>query len=599
MLIIFMSIIQLNNVGGFMKDKFLACVLVIVLFVCTQYTYSVVHAEQKAEEVPVLDTDSVVSVSEAFGEYQSAVDENIYYSLTGVNADTLISIFGNVNTPMFNKAKECINPCMAFATTWGEAGAAYKGISLTTVMDFNPNTYVDQIDWLTLSKNLEQVDAAWYTANARQQYNTNAEGYAYHIPNALLQVPKGGDRSVEDMENLGVGAYQITSSNWNTYDLDGRVNPVWGFENSIKKCGTSWYQMNIDPISDLTVYAALSLSHQGGSLPNTDFGIALIECINKPEVQDAINKAGRDMFYTLHAKAFTRAVSLSDIDVAVYMEQVEQETGIDFSMYHRAGYGSTNKGNYVLKHCIRYVFYKYYYTSGQYNESSFKDGEFVEADTGTTTGLVMQSDYVCGTHEHITYKQTDFIHDINGDTSIAGAGCGWCALTMAMAELNPTMCGGISPSDWLTTPMVNVGEKYWTGDDGMWYGGVPTWIEHINATEIYGTYAILEDGGLSSKATVAKIMEYAGDTDKVVLLSTSEGLFTNGGHIIVATDLSDDGKSFHVADSSTVAAKRLGLDWEDMNNFDFPGINDDGSYVTSINGFAYNFKHYWVIQRED
>ena len=82
---------------------------------------------------PSLTTQSVVSIDKVFGQYQKTVDENLYYSLSMVNADTLNRIYGNKSTNMFEMAKETINPCMAFATTWGEAGSSYKGISLTTV----------------------------------------------------------------------------------------------------------------------------------------------------------------------------------------------------------------------------------------------------------------------------------------------------------------------------------------------------------------------------------------------------------------------------------------------------------------------------------
>lgn len=577
--------------------KALCLLLSLCVLLCIRLPYTSVHADVSQRDVlPVsLTTNSVVSVNCSFGEYVSAVDENIYYSMSSVNSDTLVRIFGNQNTKMFEAAKKYINPCMAFATAWGEGGSSYKGISLTTVMDFNPNTYVDQIDWLTLSRNLEQVDSTWYITNAKQSYNTNENGNAYHMPNALLQIPKGGDRSTSDMLGLGVGPYQITSSNWDKWTLDSRVNPVWGFQDSLAKCGSDWVFCGIDPISDLTVYAVLSLSHQGGSLIDYQFGIDLINTINTAPVQAAINNAGYAMFMELLEKSYTREVSLADIDVGTYVTQVEAQTGIKFSFYN-GGVGSSNKGLYVLKHCIRYVFYKYYFTSGDYNTQAYKNNQIWENEQNSAQGLSYQSDYALGTHEHVAYKQSEFIHDINGNTSIADAGCGWCSLTAAMAELNPAMCGGITPVDWLSTPMNSVGESYW-GSGGMSWAGPEAWINTINDIEIYGTYSVIAKGeGVSSKSVVEAIMMYADDPTNVVVVSASNGLFTNGGHIMCVTDL--DGDYFHLSDSSGRAADYLSTSWSAMCNYNFPGIINE-EYVTQVNGYNYNFKCYWVIHRED
>lgn len=310
-----------------------------------------------------LTTESTVAIADTFGERMSTVDENIYYSMSSVNAQSVTRIYGNHDTPMFNKLKECINPCMAFATTWGEAGESYRTISLTTVMDFNPGTYKEEIDWITLSKNLEQVDSLWYLANAKSDVNICDNGKAYGMPTALLQIPIKGNRTESNMLGLGVGPYQVTSSDWDTWNIDNRVNPVWGWESSLKKCGTSWISCGIDPISDLTIYAALSLGHQGGGLINYDFGKELINTINTKEVQDAFNKAGYDMYMMALEKSYSKDISLSDLNVVPYLQQIEYDTGIDFSNY-AGGVGRTNKGDYVAKHCLRYCFYKYYFTSG-------------------------------------------------------------------------------------------------------------------------------------------------------------------------------------------------------------------------------------------
>ena len=310
-----------------------------------------------------LTTRSMVSVDTVFGDTTSIVDENIYYSLSSVNSQTLIQIYGDYNTDMFLMAKETINPCMALATTWGEAGASYPGISLTTVMDFNPSTYVDTIDWVTLSYGLEQVDSSWYIANAKANYNTNTSGKAYHMPNNLLQNPSGVNRSTSTMVDLGVGPYQITSSNWDRWNLDNRVNPIWGFKDSLAKVGTGWITCGISPISDLTIYACLSLGHQGGDLINYEFGKQLINIINQPSIQNAFNYVAYQMLVDAREKAYNRPISLSDINASAYVQQVEQLAGVDFSDY-TGGAGRTNKGDYMATHCLRYCFYKYYFTSG-------------------------------------------------------------------------------------------------------------------------------------------------------------------------------------------------------------------------------------------
>lgn len=306
---------------------------------------------------------SSICVDAIFGEYQKAVDENIYNSMTIVDSTTIDTIYGGASTPVLDCLKETINPCMAFATTWGEAGCSYPGVSMTTIMDFSPDTYSHVIDWISVGRNLEQIDDLWYTVNATNNYNTNNKGNAYHMPNKLLQFPKDGSRETSAMTSLGVGPYQITSSDWSTYTLEDRVNPILGFQNSLVKAGNQWFRVNINPTSDLTVYALLSLSHQGGSLPSMSFGYELISIINKPEVTEAFNIVGKQIYTDLVEKAKNGEVSLSDIDLDNYFFKLEEMVGVDFSNY-TGGVGPTNKGNYTALHCLRYVFYKNYFTGG-------------------------------------------------------------------------------------------------------------------------------------------------------------------------------------------------------------------------------------------
>lgn len=341
---------------------------VLLFTICVNMCIKPNVSEYKADESDYvanikLTTDSVVNISPVFGQYVKRVDENIYYALAQVDASTLDKIYGNCNTPVYLKAREWINPCMALATTWGESGYSAKGVSLTTIMDFSPDTYVTEVDWISVTSNLEQVDSYWYLTNTVANYNTNTSGKAYRMPINLLQHPRGGSRATSEMTSLGVGPFQVTSTNWDAYPLDDRVSPLRAYEVSLAKVGKAWTKCGIDPISDLTVYALLSMGHQSGSLITKDFGKALINKINTKEVQDAFNEVGKQIYDDAFEKASTKEISLSNINVNSYIPLVEQKCGVDFSDY-TGGPGSTNKGEYVAWHCLRYVFYKYYYTSG-------------------------------------------------------------------------------------------------------------------------------------------------------------------------------------------------------------------------------------------
>lgn len=338
----------------------LICVNLLLIVLCNNYI--AVNAVEYRNSYAIDMNSSTIRIDDAFGTYQQIVDKNIYNEMSKYVFDILDETYGNINSPMVNMAKETINPCMAFATTWGEAGESYPSISLTTIMDFNPDTYVYDIDWIEISCNLEQVDDDWYRVNSLNDYNTNVDGNAYHMPTSLLQFPTSGSRDTTSAQGLGVGPYQITSSDWETWELCNRVSPIEGFRDSMKKTGDSWARADINPISDLTVYAALSLSHQGGALIDYDFGRNLINIINTPEVQDAFNEVGHEMYIEFRDRAYNERVGLSNINLTKHLEEVEQRTGVDFSKY-TGGVGRTNKGNYTALHCLRYVFYKNYFTA--------------------------------------------------------------------------------------------------------------------------------------------------------------------------------------------------------------------------------------------
>ncbi len=204
-------------------------------------------------------------------------------------------------------------------------------------------------------------------------------------------------------------------------------------------------------------------------------------------------------------------------------------------------------------------------------------------------------------HNHIAYRQSEYDTSIRISSSctLNRGGCGWCSLTCAMAELNPSVCGSITPVDWL--PIMPDEVRNCWGSDGMGYGAVNKWIEHVNSLGIYGKYSIVESAGsLQPPAVLDKIREYAAKQDCVVIFRAGTGLFTQAtGHIMLATDLSSDGSSFHVDDSSGTCNRYLNsanitdVEWKDMRRFDMP-LN-----VTELGGHSYNVTAYWVIRREE
>ena len=302
-------------------------------------------------------------ISSKFYSYQRGVDEALYKSMAKVDADYLRRLHPNADTPMFNKGLEVINPMMAFATTWGEAGRSYGGISLTTVMDFDPSTYDISIDWLGVASDLNQVGELWYLCNAAHNVNTNPNSEGYRMPVALLQSPRGGTRESSMMTGLGVGPFQITNSDWDRYKLNERVSPIEAWKVSLGLAGNGWWNNDIEPTSDLTVYAALSLAHQGAGLIKFQELRTLIEKINQPAVQEAFNIVGKEMYEEFEKRAETNP-SLATIDVGKkWYDRLVEVSNVNFKAYH-VPLGRTNKGWYVATHCLRYIFYKNYFTGG-------------------------------------------------------------------------------------------------------------------------------------------------------------------------------------------------------------------------------------------
>lgn len=317
--------------------------------------------EVPSVEAVTLTTETNPDIDKVFTYYQKTVDENLYNALKVVNKEFLYDTYGkSSDTLIFSKAVECINPCMAFALALGDAGASYPGISMTTVMDFNPNIYQTEIDWIRLSESIAQVDSTWYLANVKSNYNYNSNGEAYKIPVTLLQNPTTGNRYENDMTNLGVGPYQINNSDWIEYDLDKRVNPVNGFKNLFYTIGSDWYISGVNPVSDTTVFASIALAHLDNPFIKTNTGEALINRINDEKTQAVMNYIGYQMYLDMREKAFEDPVCAYDINTLQYVKPLEKFLNVDFSDYTKEDY-HINIGNYVITKCLQYIFYKYYF----------------------------------------------------------------------------------------------------------------------------------------------------------------------------------------------------------------------------------------------
>lgn len=200
-------------------------------------------------------------------------------------------------------------------------------------------------------------------------------------------------------------------------------------------------------------------------------------------------------------------------------------------------------------------------------------------------------------HNHVHWKQGNYGNAIYSTsvktTTIAGGGCGWCSLTCLMAYLCPTECAAKEPPEWLDIMGDDV-RRYWSGGSMSW-DAPQVWIDKINSLGNYGQYEMIEsfEGSANRTPDILKIIKkYAGDPNTAVVLSTSTGLFTNHGHIILAVDITEDGEHFHICNSSGVAADKMGISWDASNTYDY-SFNE-----TSINGYSYYMKCAWVIRRK-
>lgn len=351
--------------------RLLAAVVVVAVFITTPMT-TIAEEDLGIDKVTVHQSSesfisSVVSddvkIDNVFGGTQCIVDAQIYEGMKSVcSEEQLISTFGRVDTDVFKKACETMNPCMAFATSKGEAGGktSEPGISMTTVIATNDRYYNNPIDWVYVTSELSQVDEMWYYTNCDSNTSNNSEYNSYLMPISYLQ--NGGSNS------LGIGPYQITSSDWDTYTLEDRVSPTKGWQASLKKGGTSWLYADVSPISDITIMAMLSMNHQGGSIITSDCGISIINAINDEYVQDCLKQCAYKMYEDVYEKANSgQAVCADDINPSEYISDFYEACGIKFNQWSY-GKNKTNTGGYVIRHTMQYMFYKYYFGLEDYDE---------------------------------------------------------------------------------------------------------------------------------------------------------------------------------------------------------------------------------------
>lgn len=345
--------------------RFVGLVLIICIFCGSSLTITAEGSDKELEKIEVENRNEVyvsnliskdVYIDNSFGNIQCVVDAQIYNGMLQVcNEETLREVYGNKNTEMFYYACEVINPCMAFATSKGEAGprTSEPGVSLTTVIATNSRYYTYEVDWVQVTSELSQVDELWYLSNCNENCSVNVNNKSAYMPTSYLQ--NGGS------DGLGIGPYQITTSNWDAYTLEDRMSPIKGWKASLKKTGTYWLDCGITPTSDITVMALLSMSHQGGSIITSDVGAEIANNINREDVQSVMKQCAYDMYVELLTEVQSgNLVCADDINVTPYVQRVYDETGVDFSQWSY-GSNSTNTGNYVMAHTLQYIFYKYYF----------------------------------------------------------------------------------------------------------------------------------------------------------------------------------------------------------------------------------------------
>lgn len=236
--------------------------------------------------------------------------------------------------------------------------------------------------------------------------------------------------------------------------------------------------------------------------------------------------------------------------------------------------------------------------------SSVKYGDIASSSSSSSKGNGSSKNSTSSLKiSKIRYNQSSYSERINSSTSM-GAGCGWCSLSHMMMNLNPDKCGKMEPIDWIPIMPDSV-KNQWTGQ--MEWSAPRAWVDALNKdlNGKYGKYKLVTSvTGLpvcdaSTEKVIQAIKKYMKDDDTQVVLSTSTGLFTGGGHIILCNSIYDNGKYFSVTDSNSRASLAVGIPLKKKNHiyddkFNFFKFPTD---KTSYKGSSYSFKCYWVIKR--
>lgn len=199
-------------------------------------------------------------------------------------------------------------------------------------------------------------------------------------------------------------------------------------------------------------------------------------------------------------------------------------------------------------------------------------------------------------HQHVSFKQTDAMWGGKrlGTTTIGKGGCGLCSFAAMMAEAGYRK----TPDAWLDEFGDNI-HMHWGGGQMQW-SFPPSIVNMLNSSGKYGTWSMCGSNAKGSTLTneefASFLREHLGHGD-YIMASSSNGLFTSGGHIILIVDLANSSDYFHVCDSSGRAAKNLGISYEQALKYSFP-VNSNGVLSGSYRGNnvdAYHIKALWAF----
>ena len=208
-------------------------------------------------------------------------------------------------------------------------------------------------------------------------------------------------------------------------------------------------------------------------------------------------------------------------------------------------------------------------------------------------------------HGHKAFKQSDYknvyLNEGTGST-VSSSGCGLCSWSAIMASFG----SNFTPADWVdwfnspSNDWFPDTTKYWYGH-GMTYGFPPAAVKAINSWGALGQYEIADSITGTTKIPNEKFEAFVRknlDSNTRIMISSSKGLFTNGGHILVILDwASQTDDTVCIIDSSGVAAGHMKQKWADMQSFAFPLGSNESINGWVMNNNSYNIKSVWAIRK--